>query len=355
MAQVATMGAEQQTLALAYMDTATAARAVEVAQIAASQAPGFEGLIQGAIAADPYLEAILTDMGVISRGAEGELIINTTGETEIEALTNAIDSLENTIVSVFVEVDNSELDALIQQYPIAGMGPLGTMGGGGGGPTVTVTLTAETAAADAAIATSTGLLTTWDGATGTGDVLAVNDDALGKIDSAGDKLSGWDASSGSADVNANDNASRVIATVSGALAALNGRTATTYINTVYTTTYQTVGSPGGMFFGHGGVVDSYATGGVVAEMGEWGPEMLHFPNGGVAMARTPGIYAVPQGTYVDTAPATAAKVQSLSGGINVTINVAGNVGVDDLTEQVTRQLVPAIQRAASQHMRSYGL
>ena len=42
-------------------------------------------------------------------------------------------------------------------------------------------------------------------------------------------------------------------------------------------------------------------------------------------------------------------------GVTVNLVINGHVGVDDITEQVTRQLVPALQRAASAHMRSYGL
>jgi hypothetical protein len=351
-------GTAQQTLALAYMDSATAAQALSLAQAYIADTDTFGPMLESAANLDPFLAAILTDMGLIAQQEDKtwKVIAQPEGMSEVELLTDAVSSLEDTIVSIFVEVDDSELVAMDQMLQESGLpGGGGLVGGGGGGRNIVVTLTAETADADAKIDATTGKLTTWDGATGTGDVLAVNTDAVSKIQLASGNLDTWDASSGNAAIEASDNASGKIASVSGALSALNGKTATTYINTVYTTTYQTVGSPGGMFFGHGGVVDNYATGGVVAEMGEWGPEMLHFPNGGVAMARTPGIYSVPQGTYVDTAPATAAKVQSLSGGINVTINVAGSVGVDDLTEQVTRQLVPALQRAASQHMRSYGL
>jgi hypothetical protein len=357
-ASLATGSAEAQTLALAYMDSATAAQALGLAQSYISDQDTFGPMLESAANLDPFLAAILSDMGLIAQQEDKtwKVIAQPEGMSEVELLTDAVSSLEDTIVSIFVEVDDSELVAMDQMLQESGLpGGGGLVGGGGGGRNIVVTLTAETADADAKIDATTGKLTTWDGATGTGDVLAVNTDAVSKIQLASGNLDTWDASSGNAAIEASDNASGKIASVSGALSALNGKTATTYINTVYTTTYQTVGSPGGMFFGHGGVVDNYATGGVVAEMGEWGPEMLHFPNGGVAMARTPGIYSVPQGTYVDTAPATAAKVQSLSGGINVTINVAGSVGVDDLTEQVTRQLVPALQRAASQHMRSYGL
>lgn len=345
--ELANAEAPAQALALAYMDTATSARALELAQIAASEAPGFEGLIQGAIAANPYIEAILTDMGVISRGAEGELIINTEGETEVEALTTAIESLEDTIVSVFVEVDDSELENIgaAQGFP---------MGGDFGqspARTINFLVTADTSDADAKIDATSGKLAEWDGASATAQVLADNADAVAKIDTAGDKMSGWDGSTGTADVNANDNASGTISSVSSALSALDGRTATTYINTVYTTTYQTVGSPGGMFFGLGGVA-GYADGGVVARMAENGPEMLHFPMGGVAVAPSPGIYAVPRGTYVDTAPATAHKLNSMGGAFTF-INQGTIIGVPDLERQITRTISEGLRRANQIHRSSF--
>jgi hypothetical protein len=81
--------------------------------------------------------------------------------------------------------------------------------------------------------------------------------------------------------------------------------------------------------------------------------MLHFRDGGMAMAWNRGYYNIPDGTYVDTAPATAHKLNR-NGGVNVVINVAGSVGVDDLSEQVSRQIVPAIQRAMREHERSLG-
>jgi hypothetical protein len=87
-------------------------------------------------------------------------------------------------------------------------------------------------------------------------------------------------------------------------------------------------------------------------MGEWGDELLHFPNGGVARTNGPGIYTVPQGTYVDTAPATAYKLNG--NGVSVVVNINGPASWDDAAEQVSRKLVPAIQRAMREHDRSLG-
>lgn len=78
------------------------------------------------------------------------------------------------------------------------------------------------------------------------------------------------------------------------------------------------GGSGGDEFGSatgarlGGVM-GYARGGVVIEAAEAGAELMHFANGGTALARYRGLYNVPHGTYVDTAPATNAKLQRMGG------------------------------------------
>jgi hypothetical protein len=301
---------EEQVAALAMMDTATNAKALEIALLAA-QGAGAEALtpiIEGAIAANPPLEAVLETMGLVARDHEGNLIVNTSGEDGVTAL---IDALDRATQATWVATFDGDISA-----------------------------------AEAAYNTATGMNVNWDNLIGTSTVAADNAPATSAISWAQTVLATWGGSSAAARVNVVDNASGILAGVQSMLNNLNGQVATTYVQTIALQAKQ---------MGLGGVA-GYADGGVVAKMAEWGPEMLHFPNGGIVVAQTPGIYSVPQGTYVDTAPATAAKMQSVSGGgVNVVINVAGSVGVDDLTEQVTRQLVPAIQRAASQHMRSYGL
>nr|MBA2707159.1 hypothetical protein [Gemmatimonadaceae bacterium] len=196
--------------------------------------------------------------------------------------------------------------------------------------------------------TITGDATAWDNLTTTATADANNTPALTAISGATGTLNTWGASSGTASVNAADNASGVIGGAIGLLDAYDGRTVMAYVGT----TYYSIGAPGGMFFGHGGVA-GYADGGVVARMGEWGNELLHYPQGGIAITRGDGLYSVPRGTYVDTAPATQAKLSDMTGGITVNLTINGSVGVSDITEQVTRELVPAIQRAASLHRRSF--
>jgi hypothetical protein len=348
--ELANAEAPAQALALAYMDTATSARALELAQIAASEAPGFEGLIQGAIAANPYIEAILTDMGVVSRGAQGQLIINTEGETELEALTNAINALTDVFVAVVIDVDDSELaefDQWLQESGLPGGGGIA----GGGGLTMSVRVIAETADADAKIDATSGKLTEWDGASATGDILADATDADNKIASAEGNLAGWDASSGTAQIEAADNASGKISSVISLLNSVP-RSVTTTLTTNVVTNYITTGTPAFSPFAHGGVVDSYASGGVIAQMAENGPEMLHFPNGGVAIAPTPGMYTVPQGTYVDTAPATAAKLSGMGGGFTL-VNNGTIIGVPDLERQITRTISEGLRRANAIHRSSF--
>lgn len=69
-----------------------------------------------------------------------------------------------------------------------------------------------------------------------------------------------------------------------ALANLNGKTATTYVNTVYSSLNNTKRDPktGRVYRAHGGVVGTAATGGVRNNMtmvGEQGPELVDLPSG----------------------------------------------------------------------------
>jgi HAMP domain-containing protein len=61
-------------------------------------------------------------------------------------------------------------------------------------------------------------------------------------------------------------------------------------------------------FANGGVV-GFATGGMVpVRLAELGPELLHFANGGTAIAPRDGAYMVPEGTLVSTAAASATHI-----------------------------------------------
>jgi hypothetical protein len=119
------------------------------------------------------------------------------------------------------------------------------------------------------------------------------------------------------------------------LDALDGRVVTSYAQ---------VRSSGSIFFpgtsaqettGRLGGVMGYAGGGVVARMAEAGPELLHFSNGGSALALTDGLYNVPRGTFVDTAPATKAKLGGMGG---ETIVIQNMTVIANDPEQFSRQL-----------------
>jgi hypothetical protein len=70
-------------------------------------------------------------------------------------------------------------------------------------------------------------------------------------------------------------------------------------------------------------------------MAEAGPELLHFSNGGSALALTDGLYNVPRGTFVDTAPATKAKLGGMGG---ETIVIQNMTVIANDPEQFSRQL-----------------
>jgi hypothetical protein len=134
--------------------------------------------------------------------------------------------------------------------------------------------------------------------------------------------------------------------------AINGRVlATAYVNVVA----QQVGDFAGGLFRHGGVIPRAANGMVVGAA-EVGPERFDFPGGGGFTAMTPGLYAAPRGTYIHTAPATRSMGLDRGSGISLTIPIYGNVyGIDDLTEKVTREIVPALVDAMNQQRRALGI
>ena len=129
------------------------------------------------------------------------------------------------------------------------------------------------------------------------------------------------------------------------MSAYNGATlATTYVDVVTRTSTQA--------FANGGVVQEYASGGVVIRAGELGPEIAHFATGGTALIPSDGLYSVPAGTYIS--PNNA--VSNSFGGPAITINVNGPVmGISDLTEQVMAELVPAVERATAYQRRQLGV
>lgn len=169
--------------------------------------------------------------------------------------------------------------------------------------------------------------------------------AFGALGAVSNAWAGY-APVATASINAVDNASWTLWTVGATLSALDGRTATTYINTVYGTSTIGGNALGGVAgYGNGGVV--------IAELAEWGPERLRFANGGTAIVADRGLYAVPAGTYISPNNATG---EVTAGGINVSVNVAGTVLTElDLAEISARHIAPALTAVLGERARSAGV
>jgi hypothetical protein len=276
---LAGLPAQQQLVALGYMDTAESAKAMTLAQLAANAAAGELGdtgeatatkIITAAAQADPVMKAMLEDMGLISEGADGTITVNFPESTSIN---DAIKELY------------SSIDALT--LAIGGVPPVHT----------------ETNAADTQIGV---------------------DNLHGAIDGLPD--------SHNTDINATDNASGVIGGVSQALDQINGKTANTYLNN-YVTTFTTAvtsvspgtgtGGGGAPIGGRNGGVIGMANGGfVTAELAENGAELLRFRDGGETIVPRRGLYAVPVGASVLPAEATKATLRERGGG-DVYIDMRG--------------------------------
>jgi hypothetical protein len=246
-ASLADLPAEQQLVALGYLNAAESARVLELAQLAASAASGALGdtgeatatkIITAAANADPVLKAMLADMGLISEGAEGEIVVNFPNATD---LNTAVDNLSASIDALTLAIGNippvhTETNATETQGPV--------------------------------------------------------DNLTGAINDIPD--------SHNTNITATDNASGVIGGVSQALDNINGKTANTYLNnyvTTFTTAVTSVSPPtgtsgapiGGMTgltisaFATGGTlmdnVPRYVNGGTHAIVGEVGPELVWLPNG----------------------------------------------------------------------------
>lgn len=266
MDEISKLPAEQQRVALAYMDTSTSMKAQSALALAAAAANGELGaagqkaaadIIAGAAAADPYLQSILEDMGLITV-TDGEITIN-------------YDSVKDTDASISDLI--AKLDAFI-----------------------------------AAIAEAFNIEIT----------------------------SNADAQAGS------------VGGLLGALNALDGKK-------VY---YEIIGQGGGAGLGVPGQTPEKAGGGMVrARMGELGGEYVSLAGGGTAYAPSDGMYSVPSGSYVHTAPVSRTLTPGANmGGMTVPITIYGNVyGMDDLEAQVAAKLGPALEIAMRERRRAKGM
>lgn len=274
---------EQQMLALAYMDSATSAQALQLAQGYLENQDVFGPMIVQAAQANEGLAIILEDLGLIERDREGNITLTgvDTAKSKLDVLTDAI-------------------EALVQAEWVAAFG-------------------GDVAKAEAAYERATGRLVDWDGKEGT------------------------------ATVNIEDLATGPLYAIMGLVNGLDGRSVTTYVQTVYEsvtsdTRFGAMALGGVAGFDNGGMVTIRA--------GEAGIERLDFPNGRYGLAVRDGLYSVPVGTYVNTAPATAAK---LGGGPTIEVHIHGNVyGIDDLEQQLAESFSRTWVRGMRQHEQSLG-
>lgn len=193
-----------------------------------------------------------------------------------------------------------------------------------------VTITGDESAAMASIGAVGHNLATLDGSTAL-VVINAQDNATAVIQDVGSSLAGLDAASATVMIYGNaDDAYADIADIQ----AYNGTIlATSYMDIV--TRYSSSGSP---TMAHGGVVEEYASGGVVIRAGEVGEEIAHFPMGGTALLPRDGLYNVPAGTYIS-------PHNAVSGYGGITINFNGSFygsNRQELDEWAEQSLLPTI-------------
>lgn len=316
-AGLADLSAEEQLLALAYMDSANAGKALELQTLAISAANGelgeggmafAEDVIAGAAQWDPILKATLLDMGTISEGADGTITVNMAGDgvSEIEALNTTLQQLAGSF-EVMLNVDIND-DGVIGYVPPEL-------------PPATVNVNADASGADATV---NERIAAWGGLTATP---ALNANTAPGDQAVSGAVTTWGSMAATPTIYANtapaDNA------VANSVASANGQAATITID-AYTGPYyanlpvtgQTIGtnyidvvSRGAGQIGF----TPFATGGLVtARMGEVGPESVTIPGSNMrAIAPRDGLYTVPDGSYVSSAVATRGMGGG-GGGMNFT-------------------------------------
>ncbi len=293
MQTVADMPAQQQLIALGWMDTTTAARAMEFQTLAVAAATGqlgangeavFTDMITGAAQADPVLKALLIDMGLISEGADGTITVNLDGA---EGAKSEIGQLTDAIVNLIDLFDDGVINGSF--------------------------------------------------------VIDAEDNATGPIRTARTEAEDLDGTTSTINVVANDQASGVL---QGLAANWGGTIATSFID-VITRRYEQ-GTPGKAL---GGVVEGYASGGVVIRAGEVGAEIAHFANGGTALLPSDGYYSVPPGTYI-----TPNHAVSNSYGGDTHFNITVNGGDAEQIKRVFIQdIAPVLADVAGEQRRAAGV
>lgn len=135
--------------------------------------------------------------------------------------------------------------------------------------------------------------------------------------------------------------------VSNAIAGVDSKTV--YLDVV--TRYSTIGTPA-RATRHGGI-PRYAHGGIITELAEAGPELLHFAGGGVMPIVDRGIYAVPPHTYVSPNNTGSTRRDAPLVYIeNITVG-AGATPAD--AQGIVDQIVSSLDRAIEHRLRGGGL
>jgi hypothetical protein len=386
-------------------EAAKAQNAVMLAGAAAAGELGKNGeaaatqIIQGAVQADPILKAMLLDMELINEGADGTITVNfgdaVSATAAIQDLTASVDALTVALggvpPSVQVSIDVVGAEAAEQAINVLMPGlqnldgakaraEVSVVGANAAqdavesiipglrnldGSSATATVEVEDFASDVAqmaasnvravdgttahmqaigvdlasqaAHSASGSFHAVNGQTSTLTAIGVNL-ASAVAQAAGGSFSAINGQTATLTAIGVDLASGAAASARGAIASVDGMVATSTINIVtnHITRFTTQGSPvGPRAFANGGIVQ--------AALAEAGPELLHLAGGGMAVVPNRGVYGVPDGSYVTPAPQTRSLLAGGSGGLNVSVNVAGNVyGVDDLTNAVIEGVVPAL-------------
>lgn len=168
-------------------------------------------------------------------------------------------------------------------------------------------------------------------------IAVLQDDASGPIGDVQNLLDGLDGSTATVFANLIDNASGGIAAAHEALMALDGSSATAYITTIQ----QTIGGAG--VFAMGGVIPQAAMGRVMRGatlVGEAGPELLLGGEG--------------RGGLVFPATGSRESMKGMGGPLIGELHIHATGDWDEISEQVTAKLVPALQRAVGINNAGYG-
>jgi|GEM_PF-6211236 len=304
-AGLADLSAEEQLLALAYMDSAAAGKVLELQTLAISAANGELGagggefaasIIEGAAQADPILKAMLVDMDLISVDREGNISVNMAGDavTEVEALTTTLQQLQGAI-EVIVNIDLND-DSVVGWVPPEL-------------PAATADLNANTVPGDEAVS---GALTTWASMAATPTIYANTAPADGSVATS---VANADAQSATIDINAYTGPYYANLPATGQVLGTN------YI---YVETVSLARGIGPHL--HGGMVEPAAhgrmPGSAMTLVGETGPELV----------------SLPYGSSVTPASATKARLGNRGGG-------GGDVYIETLVVQSNdaRQLVDTMR------------